>query len=237
MPTPGFYSCPDTSQGCDSLELPEAHLATCAADYGAQESEICDLWLVGYKSDGTYSKPVSGTPDPATDWLDPANYDTGADFVPGDIIHLAVIGDKPLPEFNDQTVAKRIVIPTSTTHTLNIDVTDFAIQPAEGVAIEQQCKILNYELIRFLQSRPTVALWFRTIDGLMVGGPDGIVADVTQAGTVFGRGEGTLLTGQIVFQWDSDCDPPAQPEASLCTPSAVAPNIATTRAPKALKKD
>lgn len=218
MASKGLYGCVNPIIDCDLFDLPKAHVSNCPANYGALESEICDIWLTVYK-DGYQVPAGDPTPAPATDWLDPANY---SNATVDEIVHLVVIGDKPLPEFNDITVAKRWVIPSFTRHSLNFDVSDFAFQPGDDAVTEDQCKMLNYEFIRALQQRPTLVLWFRTISGIMFGGPAGIVCDVTSAGTILGRGEGTLMTGSVVLTWESACDPPAQPELSLCEPGVAA---------------
>lgn len=166
---------------CASIVLPDVNFATCPAAYQAHESEICDVWMIE-------------TTDGVADAVPTAWYDSDdLDALTG-VHKLTTIGDKPLSEVNELTVAKRWVVFTSRTHTVNIDVTDMSLE--------------NYDFIRALQVKPTVAVWYRDIDGYIYGGENGIVCDVQNAGNILNRGEGGLLTGQFILTWEADCDPP-----------------------------
>jgi len=223
---------------CGTIVLPAVNFATCPAAYQAHESEICDVWVVMTTDGVANERPNSGMLLPegiapgADDWLAQENYpQIGGGWTgdPATMVHLTTIGDKPLSEINEITVAKRWLIFTSRTHVVNIDVTDMSIE--------------NYEFFRALQVKPTVAIWYRDIDGYMYGGADGVVCDVQNAGNILNRGEGGLLTGQVVFNWDADCDPPMGEETSAMNVSipfndwAIAPPIEELmKAPKKLTK-
>jgi len=200
---------------CGTIILPAVKFATCAAAYQAHESEICDVWIVMTADGIANERPNAamilpeGAAAGADDWLNPENYPQIGGGWTGDaatMLHLTTIGDKPLSEINEITVAKRWLVFTSRTHTVNIDITDMSVE--------------NYDFIRALQVKPTVAIWYRDIDGYMYGGEDGVVCDIQNAGNILNRGEGGLLTGQAVFTWEADCDPPVGEESSALNMSA-----------------
>ena len=184
MPVQGAYTCAVPKPvDCGTIVLPAVKFATCAAAYQAHESEICDIWMIETTDEVADTIPTA--------WYDPANF--GATFDTNSK-HLTTIGDKPLSEINEITVAKRWLVFTSRLHTLNFDITDMSIE--------------NYDFVRALQVKPTIAIWFRDIDGYMYGGPNGVICDVQNAGNILNRGEGGLLTGQAALVWEADCDPP-----------------------------
>jgi hypothetical protein len=148
---------------------------------------------------------VVETPDGVADSLPTTWYDTSDwDTTFATAKHLVVIGDKPLSETTEQIVAKKLVKVTSRKHTVNADITDMSL--------------LNYDFIRALQIQPTLAIWYRDMDGYVYGGPNGVVCDVKNAGNILGRGDGTLLTGQMVYEWDCDCDPDVALDGTMPTP-------------------
>lgn len=192
------YTCNFDPADC-RIELPPAAVATCAADYEIQESEICDIWMT-----------APGGPKPS-DWTNPNSYpvDNSGAWDPATTMRqLLVQGDKPLPEVREVSLGKDWVVQTMLVHTINASITD----------------VRNYNLIRSLQQAEEVVVWFRTIDGLMVGGPDGIQCKANRAGNQFSRGQGALLTGEFQLQWAAPCDPPA----AIADPQPVAPIIEST---------
>lgn len=195
----------DPSDRCSTITLPVVSFADCPADYAAHESEICDVWIVP-ADDGVSTEiptlAADGGADPDA-WHNPLNYPTESGHFSNagtGMRHLIVIGDKPISEITEVTVAKRWSLITNRGHIVNIDVTDMSIP--------------NYDFIRALQFQPTVAIWYRDIDGYMYGGANGIVCDIQNAGNIANRGEGGLLTGQVIFNWNKECDPPAAVESA-----------------------
>ncbi len=191
-----FYNCTcdiERPVDCSSFALPDVLFQTCAAAYNAHESEITDIWLVETTDGIANSLPVT--------WYDTADWDTTG-FTGAQ--HLTVIGDKPLSAVSEIIVARKWVKTTRRTHTLNADITDMPLE--------------NYNFIRAVQLQPTIAMWFKTMDGYIFGGANGVVADVKNAGNILGRGDGTLLTGQMEIEWDCDCDPEGAIDGIAPTP-------------------
>lgn len=214
---------PDRTWNCDGdiidciagFSLPAVIKAACPAGYGAKESEISDVFITLY-GDGDYALVDGGTvslPGAAwtiegdAAWFDSRTFvlDNATAWSGTQVRSLLCVGDKPLPEFSQITVARGWTKNVGTIHTINLDVTDHPC--SDPVAPDPVFK--NYDFTRVLQGQPTVVVWFRTIGGIIVGGDLGIKCRVIQAGNVFGRGEGTLLTSQIILEFDAACDPPA----------------------------
>lgn len=186
-----LYNCPfigDDNCGA-SVCLPPVSITDCPADYNAHESEICDVWVQPANADGSAPEPPGAL---GVNWHDPSAH-TGVG-----VRHLITIGDKPASEIVEVSLAKRQTKVSERKHILNIDVTDMSIP--------------NYDFIRGLQFQPSLVIWYRDIDGYMYGGSDGIYCDVQNAGNIANRGEGGLLTGQVILSWTKLCDPPATPE-------------------------
>jgi hypothetical protein len=66
----------------------------------------------------------------------------------------------------------------------------------------------NYTLIQALQGTQFLCFWYKTIDGNVFGGANGIIARVANAGHIHARGENALLEGQIILEWYHMFDPP-----------------------------
>lgn len=176
-------------EACEAIVLPETTNANCPNDYNAFESEITDIWI----------SPVEESTPGAGDWAataPPADWTSFADLnSTAGLKHLTIIGDKPLGEARIAALAKRWTKVIDRTHSLNIDVTDMSE--------------LNYEFIRTLQHQAPVAIWFKSYGEWVCGGELGIIVTIDTAGIVWGRGEGTLMTGQLVMKWYNLYDPPA----------------------------
>lgn len=183
------YSGPgDAPEGCDPVVLPATTNPNCANDYNAYESEITDIWVspAELQEDGTYL--ATALPG-AWNYVQDLNATAG-------LRHLTVIGDKPIGEAKIVTLAKKWSKVVDRNHSLNIDVTDMSIE--------------NYEFIRTLQHGAKVFVWFKSYGDWIAGGVNGILVDTSTAGIVWGRGDGTLMTGQLVFFWSNKFDPPAE---------------------------
>ena len=171
---------------CTPTALPAPAFSDCPEGYTAHEGEIVKVFISNAEWNDT-TKIFEADVKPA-DWQVSANYDVSG------IITLVGFGDKPLAEavtiplpYNKVKINKR-------RHTLNFDFTDLTVA--------------NHTVIRALQGAHHVALWYLTIDGYIVGGDDGIIARIANAGTVHARGDNALLTGQIIFDWENLFDPP-----------------------------
>ena len=196
--------------GCAAIVLPAPTNPNCPSDYNIHESEITDIWI----------SPVEESTPGAEDWTAtalPTSWESIADLnATAGLRHLTIIGDKPLAENRTATLAKRWIKVISRNHSINMDLTDMSED--------------NYEFIRVLQYSPKVAVWFRSYGNWVAGGEAGIVCDVDTAGVIWGRGEGTLMTGQVVFRWSNKFDPPAVIANNTPSPLKV-----VAKAPDALK--
>lgn len=173
---------------CNPLTFPSVTFADCPQDYVDHESEIEDIWFVPVQyNSGTNQYEAIAKP---TNWT----YRSDLDAISG-VVRATVIGDKPLPEIVEIQIAKQQTKLKNRTHTLNIDITDMHTN--------------NYEFVRMLQfPGALVAVWYADHDDYVYGGADGIVCRVVNAGNILNRGEGSLLTGQIVLTWKHLYDPP-----------------------------
>lgn len=184
------YGPPNTAPvGCAEIVLPAPTNPNCPNDYNAYESEWTDIWVspATLNDDGSGTYVAQYLPD---DWKDYATLNTT-----DNLQHLTIIGDKPLGEAIIATLAKRWTKVTDRNHQVNIDVTDMSEE--------------NYEFVRTLQHGAKLFIWGWSYGGWAIGGANGILVDVDTAGIVWGRGEGTLMTGQVVFRWRNKYDPPA----------------------------
>ncbi len=182
------YSGPGTPpDGCENVLLPDTTNPNCAADYNDYEGELCTAWLVPAEKDEDGNWVATAEPD---NYL----YVGDLDAIVG-VKKLTIIGDKPLAEVVRVALAKRMSKVKTRRHLVNVDITDLSEE--------------NYEFIRTLQYHPILAGWFASVDGWHMGGNPGIVIQVDTSGVVWPRGEGSLMTGTVVFTWDNKFDPPA----------------------------
>ncbi len=182
------YSGPSAAPvGCAPIVLPAPTNPNCPNDYNAHESEITDVWIspAELQEDGTYL--ATALP---TDWTSFADLNTTTG-----LRHLTVIGDKPLGEAKIVTLAKKWFKVVDRGHQANMDVTDMSED--------------NYEFVRTLQHGSKVFIWWKSYGDWVCGGENGILCDVNAAGIIWGRGDGTLMTGSMGFAWNNKFDPPA----------------------------
>lgn len=200
--------------GCNPLTMPSVTFADCPQDYVDHESEIEDVWIVPVQyNSGTNQYQATALP---TNWL----YRTDLDSITGGI-RATVIGDKPLPELREVALAKGQTKLKNRRHTLNLDITDMHTD--------------NYELIRTLQyPGALIAIWYADRDEYVYGGVNGVVCHIQNAGTILNRGEGALLTGQLVLYWDNLYDPPVGELIQGASPF-MAPD--PMKAPAAVRSD
>ena len=182
---------------CTVGTLPPVLFADCPNMYNAMESEIETVFVVPAILDVSGNYVGANLP---SDWTLRADLKASASkpklptsFT--NVVELTVIGDKPAPSKNEFKGAKNMTIPLKRGHVVNLDITDMPI--------------VNYEFIRTLQSGMFVCIWYVMRDGYVCGGADGIVINSTDAWNELNRGEGSLLTGKIVFSWENKFDPPA----------------------------
>ena len=171
---------------CTPTALPEPTFADCPDGYTAHEGEIVKVFIAT-ASWNTETLIFEADTVPV-DWQVSDNY-----IVSG-IITLIGFGDKPLAEATTINLPYNKIKVNKRKHTMNFDFTDMTVE--------------NYEVVRGLQGTHLVAIWYLTIDGYIVGGENGIIARIANAGTVHARGENALLTGQVIFEWDNLFDPP-----------------------------
>lgn len=174
--------------GCGAITLPAVTTPQCPADYAAYEGEITDILMSTVaKVDGEWV--ASFPPD---NYLYDGDWDAA---VSAGAKRLVVIGDKPLAETKVLTLGKRWRKIKDRFHTLTIDITDMSV--------------LNYEFVRTLQRDKKVAVNWKSIDGWNAGGDEMVIVDVDTAGIIWPRGEGGLMSGQLVLTWSNKFDPPA----------------------------
>lgn len=183
------YSGPGSEpSGCAALTFTAVTYPDCPAAYNAYEGEIVEILMSPVaKVDGVWT--ASFPPD---NYLYDGDWDAA---VSAGAKRLVVVGDKPQGETKILQLAKRWRKIKDRVHTLNIDVTDMSVA--------------NYDFIRLLQRDKKVAINWKSIDGWNAGGDEMVIVDVDTAGIIWPRGEGGLMSGQLVLTWSNKFDPPA----------------------------
>jgi hypothetical protein len=130
------------------------------------------------------------------DWTSPTEWAsrlsqnnlTGNDY----IRKLTVIADKPAPTSAVKDISADRQIAVDKAHTLNVEI--------------DETNSVNYEWLRTLECGKRVRIWFETKGGLLFGGNEGILVNVTMD-PVFGRGTDEILKFIGAFTWKSKFSP------------------------------
>jgi len=131
---------------------------------------------------------------PFTDWTDPAEWASRLSNTSLDddaIRTLIVVGDKPLPEVQEQEISNQRTVVLNRNHSLNL-----AVDESNGV---------NHAAIRDLQCTTQLSMWYETLGGKLFGGNDGIPVSL-QIGIVLAGGAGDIQKYQGVAKWKSQFD-------------------------------
>jgi len=104
------------------------------------------------------------------------------------ILVLNVLADKPAPEESEVTISKDRIVVGEKTHTLNIDI--------------DETNQTNYEFLRGMECGRKVTLWYKTVSGLLYGGPTGIDGTL-RLNEVIPRSRKEVVVFTGTFKWNA----------------------------------
>lgn len=174
------YACITCPEDCLSADLPPVDFQDCTESVTTEESEITDVLI----STGTVP----------SDWTTAIGW-SGIISQSGSnsIRRLTGIGDIPLREVTSREISGSRIVPGKANYSFNFDIDDVTD--------------LNYTLMRRMQCGGLYKIWYITAGGYLYGGPTGIEVNVSNAGEVLARGEGTYNVFQFLFTWQAGCEP------------------------------
>lgn len=138
--------CPD---GC-AAELPVVEFDLCNPDVHFGQVSSVFITNIGY---------------PFTDITDPAEWATRLGLLssnPAKVIELIGIGDKPAAEANIIEISKGRKVSGNKNHTVNFKI--------------DEVSDLNYEMMRTFECNKSVLAWYKTYEGKLYGGNNGVHA-------------------------------------------------------------
>jgi len=162
---------------CDS-PLPVVSFSDCSPSVNLSEIEYV---ILGRPDSADLTDETD-----AAEWADRLDND---DIVDNDKLRLLrVIGDKPQPTDQEQTISGQRIIVVDRTHTLNFDV--------------DETNDINYEAVRTLQCGGEVKVWYVSRSKHVFGGKTGVTASL-KISEVSNRGENEILRFSGVATWKS----------------------------------
>jgi len=161
--------------GCAS-DLPEVLFDECAPEInGAQVAKIY----------------ITNIGNPLTDWTDPLEWDARINPVasgPTDIKVMHVIGAKPIPAGTEKEISLGRKVVGKKTHILNIKI--------------DETNTINHDFLRKNECGGQYLMWYETLEGLLFGSTDGIVASLLLDMNISESADDTILN-EGKFEWKS----------------------------------
>ncbi len=171
-------TCPDFC----TVAVPEVNFSACSPV--VREGEISKLY-------------IANPEEPISDWTDPAAWSARIDNdnpATSAIRELTVIGDMVAPESTVLKISARRTYQGLKSRTINFEIDDLSFE--------------NIDAARQFDCGGTFLVWFETYDGLLVGGPTGILGTINLDWIIpRERTEFQKLVGTI--KWDDKIGPMA----------------------------
>lgn len=171
---------PNCPQDCSGV-LPVVSFSDCSPEVNLSEIEFVVMGAPG-------TKPFTDISS-ASEWANRLDND-GND--PNDLRLIRVIGDKPAPTDQEQTISGARIVTVNRTHTLNFDI--------------DETNDINYDAARMLQCAGQKIIWYITRSGHVFGGSEGIPASV-KINELLNRGENEIQRLQGVATWQNQFMP------------------------------
>lgn len=169
------------SQNCDN-QLPVVSFNDCAPEINLSEVEFV---ILGNPN----TDPIANVSD-TSEWA--ARLDNADEASPHSLRLIRVIGDKPAPTDQEQTISGARVITVDRTHVVNADI--------------DETNDVNWDAARQLQCGGQKKAWYVTRSGHVFGGNAGIEASV-KINEILNRGENEIQRLQMVLTWKSKIMP------------------------------
>lgn len=171
-------TCPDFC----TVAVPEVNFSACSPV--VREGEIATIY-------------IANPEEPISDWTSPSAWATridNSDPATTAIRALTVVGDMVAPESSVTKISAGRTYQGLKSRTINFDIDDLSFE--------------NIDAARQFDCGGTFLVWFATYDGLLVGGPEGILGTVNIDWIIpRERTEFQKLTGTI--KWDAKIGPMA----------------------------
>lgn len=161
---------------------------SCASTLPPVEYDECNPEINGAQVAKVY---VTNIGNPLVDWTNPLEWQGRLDnnaIAADAILTLHVIGSKPVPTGNEVEISLGRKIVGKKTHVLNVKI--------------DETNNTNHEFLRQNECGGNYLVWYETIDGLMFGGTEGIVASLLLDMNIAESAEDNIVY-EGKFEWKS----------------------------------
>lgn len=134
---------------------------------------------------------VTNIGNPLADWTNPVEWQSRLDDTASaadSILTMHVIGSKPVPTGTEVEISLGRKIVGKKTHVLNVKI--------------DETNITNHEFLRQNECGGNYLIWYETLDGLMFGGTEGIVASLLLDMNIAESAEDNIVN-EGKFEWKS----------------------------------
>ena len=161
---------------------------SCTADLPDVQFDECNPEVNGAQIARIY---VTNIGNPLTDWTDPVEWDGRINpLAPGptDIKVLHVVGAKPVPAGTETEISLGRKVVGKKTHILNLKI--------------DETNAVNHEFLRENECGGNYLFWYETLEGLLFGSTDGIVASLLLDMNIAESAD-EIIVNEGKFEWKS----------------------------------